>query len=328
MFIDSIKLKLQAGSGGNGIVAWKREKYRPKAGPCGGDGGNGGSIILQVDEHLLSFEKFSNKQMLKAENGAPGGSGNKKGKNAKDLIVKVPLGTILKDEQGNILFEFKKKNEKFLLCKGGAGGRGNFSFRSSTNTAPNIATEGKKGEVKFINFELKLIADVGLIGMPNSGKSTLMRQITKSKVKIGAYPFTTLHPNLGLIEFEDFSRILVADIPGIIKGAHLNKGLGISFLKHIERTSILIFIIDSNSEDPIDDFKTLLEEIKFFNKDLLNRAHLTILNKIDLQNNKNIENFKKSYPLHQDTLIEISAQKKIGLDIFLKKLKPYCNTKF
>ncbi|NGX52286.1 MAG: GTPase Obg [Candidatus Anoxychlamydiales bacterium] len=328
MFIDSLKLKLLAGKGGNGIIAWKREKYQPKGGPYGGDGGKGGSIVLEVDEHLLSFEKFFHKQIIKGENGRCGGSCNKTGKTGKDLIVKVPLGTILKDENNNVLFEFKKKNETFLICKGGVGGRGNVSFKTSTNRAPNIATDGAKGEIKEINFELKLIADVGLIGMPNAGKSTLMRQITHSKVKIGAYPFTTLHPNLGLVEFEDFSRILVADIPGIIKGAHINKGLGLSFLKHIERTSVLIFVIDSNNDDPIEDFQMLLGELKFFNKDLLNRPCLTILNKTDLQNIENIKKFKKFYPFNQETLIEASALEKLGLDIFLKKLKSYCETKF
>ncbi|NGX30374.1 MAG: GTPase Obg [Candidatus Anoxychlamydiales bacterium] len=328
MFIDSLKLKLSAGKGGNGIVAWKREKYQPKGGPYGGNGGKGGSIILEVDEHLLSFEKFFNRQKIKSENGCCGGSCNKTGKNGKNLIVKIPLGTILKDENDNVLFEFKKKEETFLLCKGGIGGRGNISFKTPTNRAPNIATEGKPGEIKEINFELKLIADVGLIGMPNAGKSTLMRQITHSKVKIGAYPFTTLHPNLGLVEFEDFSRILVADIPGIIKGAHINKGLGLSFLKHIERTSVLIFVIDSNTDDPRDDFQTLIDEIKIFNKDLLDRPSLTILNKTDLQNFENIKKFKKFYPFNKETLIEASALEKLGLDIFLKKLKPYCDTKF
>nr|NGX35165.1 GTPase Obg [Candidatus Anoxychlamydiales bacterium] len=178
MFIDSLKLKFIAGKGGNGIIAWKREKYQPKGGPYGGDGGKGGSIILEVDEHLLSFEKFFNKQIIKAENAQPGGSRNKNGKKGKNLIVKIPVGTILKDENDNVLFEFKKKDETFLLCKGGKGGKGNFAFRTSTNRAPNIFTAGKPGEIKEIYLELKLIADVGLIGIPNAGKSTLMRQIT------------------------------------------------------------------------------------------------------------------------------------------------------
>lgn len=321
MFIDSLKLKFIAGKGGNGIVAWRREKFVPKGGPAGGNGGLGGSIILEVDEHLLSFEKFFNSQIIKAQNGQNGGSKNRQGKNGQDLIVKIPLGTILKDEDSNILFEFIKKEDTFTLCKGGKGGKGNSTFRSPTNQAPNICTEGKLGEEKFINLELKLIADVGLVGMPNAGKSTIMKQITKSKVKIAPYPFTTLTPNLGIVEFDDFTKILIADIPGIIKGAHLNKGLGISFLKHIERTSVILFVIDSSSIDPISDFNTLLDEIKIYNKSLLDRPFLTLLNKTDLDQKENISNFKNNYPYSQDTLIEISALNNFNLNILLKKLK-------
>lgn len=321
MFIDNLKLKFYAGKGGNGVVAWRREKFIPKGGPAGGCGGNGGSIILEVDEHLLSFEKFFNNQIIKAEKGQDGASKNQKGRNGLDLIVKIPLGTILKDEDSNILFEFVKKEDTFTICKGGKGGKGNFSFRSPTNQAPNDYTEGTPGEEKIINLELKLIADVGLVGMPNAGKSTIMKQITKSKVKIAPYPFTTLTPNLGIVELEDYSKILVADIPGIIKGAHVNKGLGISFLKHIERTSVLLFVIDSSSSDPISDFNTLLDEIKFYNKALLDRPFLTLLNKTDLNEQENILNFKKNYPFSKESLLEISALNNSGLDIFLTKLK-------
>ncbi|NGX63857.1 MAG: GTPase Obg [Candidatus Anoxychlamydiales bacterium] len=328
MFIDSLKLKFIAGNGGNGAVAFRREKYLPKGGPTGGDGGMGASIILIVNPHIMSFEKFSRKKIIKAENGKIGGSNTRNGKKGQNLFVEVPLGTIVKDEKDNVLFEFTKKDEQFLLCKGGKNGKGNFSFRSSTNQAPNIATPGKKGEEKFLNLELKLIADVGLIGFPNAGKSTLMKQITKSKVKIAPYPFTTLYPNLGIVEYEDYSRILIADIPGIIKGAHLNKGLGISFLKHIERTSILIFVIDINNEDPISDFQTLLDELKSYNADLLKRPFLTVLNKTDLQNLENLKKFKKFYPFKKESLIEISALEKANLDIFLKKVKPFCKTKY
>lgn len=323
MFIDNVKLRFIAGKGGNGVIAWRREKFIPKGGPSGGNGGVGGDVILKVDEHLLSFENFFNRQIIKAQNGQNGGSGHKTGKSGSDLIVKIPLGTIVKDENSNILFEFVKKQDSFVLCEGGRGGRGNFSYRSSTNQAPAICSQGALGEEKTINLELKLIADVGLIGMPNAGKSTIMKQITKSKVKIAPYPFTTLTPNLGIAEFEDFSKILIADIPGLIKGAHLNKGLGISFLKHIERTSILLFVIDSSSEDPLLDFNTLVDELKAYNKSLLERSFLTVLNKIDLNEKDKIINFKKNYPFSKETLIEISALNNIGLNILLNKLKKY-----
>ncbi|NGX28819.1 MAG: GTPase Obg [Candidatus Anoxychlamydiales bacterium] len=327
MFIDNVKVKFLAGKGGNGIVAWRREKYLPKGGPYGGDGGKGGSITLEVDDHLISLEKFFNKQVIKAGNGKSGGTNNKQGKKGSDILIKVPVGTIVKDNKDNILFEFNKKEDEFLICKGGKGGRGNYTFRTPTNRAPNICTLGKIGEEKEILLELKLIADVGLIGMPNAGKSTLMKQLTKSKVKIAAYPFTTLFPNLGLIEFEDYSRSLMADIPGIIKGAHINKGLGLSFLKHIERTSILIFVIDITTQDPVSDFQILLDELKSYNENLLKRDFLTLINKMDLEN-ENLENFKKHYPFSKDSLIEISALKNQGLDVFLKKLKPFCKNKF
>jgi len=328
MFIDNLKIKFIAGKGGNGIVAWRREKYLPKGGPYGGDGGKGASIIITVDEQLLSLENFFNRKTIKADNGQIGGINNRKGKTGKDLIIKVPLGTIIKDENSNILFEFLKVEDRYTICKGGVNGRGNYAFRTATNQAPNICTEGKLGEIKEVQIELKLIADVGLVGMPNAGKSTLMKQITKSKVKIAAYPFTTLFPNLGLVEFDDFSRILIADIPGIIKGAHLNKGLGISFIKHIERTSVLVFVIDISAQDPIDDFKTLIDEISSYNKELIKRPFLCVLNKIDLEQSKNIEKFRKNYPFEKITILEVSALQNIGLDGFLKKLKPYCITKF
>ncbi|MFA6119567.1 MAG: GTPase ObgE [Parachlamydiales bacterium] len=322
MFIDSLKVKFIAGNGGNGAVAFRREKFIPKGGPSGGDGGKGGSIILEVDDHLLSLEKFFHRQIIKAEDGHQGGSAHKKGKDGSDLIVKVPIGTIVK-EKNNILFEFTDKNDKFVVCKGGKGGRGNSSFRSSTNQAPNNYTEGQTGETKEIHLELKLIAEVGLIGMPNAGKSTILKQLTNSKAKIGDYPFTTLYPNIGLLEFDDYTRITVADIPGIIKGAHQNKGLGIAFLKHIERTSILIFVVDISSQDPISDFEILIDEINSYSKDLLNKPFLTILNKIDLDQEENIKNFKKFYPFKEDTLVELSALNRLGFDVLVKKLKSF-----
>jgi len=321
MFIDNIKLKFIAGKGGDGIVAFRREKYLPKGGPYGGDGGKGGCIILTIDNHLLSLEKFFGKQKIKAENGQNGQTNNKKGKNGKDLIIKIPLGTIIKDTSGNIIFEFIKPTDQFVICKGGKGGKGNFYFRSSTNQTPNFCQKGEIGEEKKVELDLKIIADIGLVGMPNAGKSTLLKQLTKSKVKIASYPFTTLCPNIGLIKQDNFPRMFIADIPGLIKGAHLNKGLGISFLKHIERTLILLFIIDSSSNDPHMDFLTLLHELTCFNKKLLKKPFLTVLNKIDLQNTKNIENFKKKYSFSKNTLIEISALNNFGLDILLQKLK-------
>lgn len=322
MFLDNIKIKFIAGKGGDGIVAWRREKYLPKGGPYGGNGGKGGSIIIEADEHLISLEKFKFKKTIKAPDANPGGTNNKIGKNGEDLIVKVPLGTILKDSKTNeVIFEVTNKNDFFVLCKGGKGGKGNIHFKSSTNQAPNIFTKGIEGEEKNLELELKLIADIGLVGLPNAGKSTLMSKLTNNKVKIANYPFTTLFPNIGLLEFEDFSRIFLADIPGIIKDAHLNKGLGINFLKHIERTKILLFVIDISLEDNLEDFQILLDEIKCYNEDILKKPFLVLLNKIDLiENNKNIDLFKEKYLDYKDKIFEISANEKVGFKKVLSSI--------
>ncbi len=318
MFIDNTKIKLQAGKGGNGIVAWRREKYIPKGGPYGGDGGVGGSVTLKVDTNLLSLENFRNKKLLKAENGHSGGANNRQGRNGQSLLIKVPIGTIIKDlENKNIIFEFTQKDQTFQICKGGKGGYGNIHFKSSTNQAPNTATLGAEGEAVEVELELKLIADVGLVGMPNAGKSTLMKKLTKAKVKVAPYPFTTLVPNIGLMEFEDFSRIFIADIPGIILNAHKNKGLGLSFLKHIERTNVLIYLIDSSAIDenePLKDFEMLQNELKQYNTKMAEKPFLVLLNKIDITDEGKIKSFRKNYPFSKNTLFEISALLEKGLN--------------
>jgi GTP-binding protein len=325
MFLDNIKIKFFAGKGGDGIVAWLREKHLPKGGPYGGNGGKGGSIVIEADEHLISLEKFKFKKTIKAPDASCGGTNNKIGKDGDDLIVKVPLGTILKDSKTKeVIFEVTNKKDSFILCKGGKGGKGNIHFKSATNQAPNTFTKGTDGEEKNIELELKLIADIGLVGLPNAGKSTLMSKFTNNKVKIANYPFTTLFPNIGLLEFEDFSRVFLADIPGIIKDAHLNKGLGINFLKHIERTKMLLFVIDISLDDNLEDFQILLDEIKCFNEDILEKPFLVLLNKIDLiEDNKNIDLFKEKYLNYKDKIFEISANESVG---FKKVLSSIYNT--
>jgi GTP-binding protein len=239
MFVDSVKVTIRAGKGGNGVVAWRREKFIPKGGPAGGDGGNGGAIHLKTDVHVISLEELRNRRLICAEDGKSGGGALKKGRNGKDHIIKIPPGTLIKDANtGEILYDLIQENQELTICRGGKGGKGNARFRSPTNQAPIEFTLGGAGEFKDIELELKLIADVGFIGMPNAGKSTLLSQLSRVRVKIGAYPFTTLYPNLSYIQFEDLSRVFIADIPGIIHNAHLDKGLGLSFLKHIERSSI------------------------------------------------------------------------------------------
>ncbi|MEM8728238.1 MAG: GTPase ObgE, partial [Chlamydiota bacterium] len=244
MFTDTVKMKLRAGRGGNGVIAWRREKYIPKGGPCGGNGGGGGSIIIENDPRIFSLNAYRNRRLVSAENGRPGGTNNRQGRSGKDLIIKVPRGTLIRDgATGGLLHDLTEPDERFLICSGGRGGKGNTFFKTPTDRAPAKATAGKEGEVKDVELELKLIADVGFIGFPNAGKSTLLSKLAPIAVKTGAYPFTTLKPNLSYIEWDDFSRIYLADIPGIIPDAHNDRGLGLSFLKHVERSSTLVYII-------------------------------------------------------------------------------------
>lgn len=287
MFKDRATLHFIAGKGGNGVVAWRREKYIPKGGPCGGDGGYGGDIILETDPHLLSLEHLRHNRAIRAKNGGDGSSNNKHGKNGQPTIIKLPKGTLVKDPiTEEILCDLSEPKQQFLLCKGGKGGKGNTHFATSVNRAPKEATPGKEGEEKNILLELKIIADIGLIGMPNAGKSTLLSTLAHAKVKTAPYPFTTLSPNIGVIEFSDYSKALIADIPGLIDNAHLNKGLGISFLKHVERTSLLLFVIDISAlegRDPIEDYLLLRREIAAYKQEVLDKPFLIILNKMDIE---------------------------------------------
>ena len=325
MFTDSVKIKLRAGKGGDGAIAWRREKYIPKGGPYGGNGGNGGSIFLKSDSHVFSLDSYRNRRLIDAENGRPGGANNKQGRSGKNCIVRVPCGTLVKDlETGAILYDFTKSGETILICSGGKGGKGNTFFKTPTNRAPAKATPGKKGDLKDIELELKLIADVGLVGFPNAGKSTLLSKLAAAKVKTGAYPFTTLHPNLSFLEFEDFSRIYIADIPGIIPNAHLNKGLGLSFLKHVERSSVLIYLIDVSGEegrDPIFDFERLRQEVEAYSLEILDKPFLVALNKIDKASSENVRAFREKWPFDQTLLFEISALQERGLSSLVESMR-------
>ncbi len=325
MFTDSVKVKLSAGKGGNGTIAWRREKYIPKGGPYGGNGGSGGSIIIKSDPEVFSLDAYRNRRLISAENGRPGGTNNRHGRNGKDLIIKVPCGTLITDrETGDLLFDLTEPGEEFHICTGGNGGKGNTFFKTPTNQAPAKCTPGKEGEVQDVILELKLIADVGFMGFPNAGKSTLLSKLAAIEVKTGAYPFTTLKPNLSFIQFDDYSRIYLADIPGIIPDAHNNKGLGLSFLKHVERTSTLVYIIDISGEegrDPYKDFQTLLDEVKTYSPAILKKPFLVALNKVDKGNEEHLKAFKKAYPYEEETLFEISALEEKGLASFTKRLR-------
>lgn len=325
MFLDRAIIQFSAGKGGNGVVAWRREKFIPKGGPSGGNGGKGGAIILEADAQIYSLDWYRHRRIIKADDGGAGGSNCRQGKNGQDLVLKVPCGTLIKDgETGEVIHDFTNDKERFVLCKGGRGGRGNDSFKTPTNRAPNQHTDGTAGENRTVEFELKLIADVGLVGFPNAGKSTLISTLAGLRVKVAAYPFTTLQPNLGFIELDNYQRIYIADIPGIIEGASQNRGLGLEFLRHIERTKLLIYILDASGIDgrtPTDDFRVLRDEMEAYNPELLERPYVVALNKIDTdESQENIRQFKKKYQIPAHTLFEISAAYGEGLPELLKEV--------
>lgn len=326
MFVDQVVLSLSAGKGGNGVIAWRREKYIPKGGPAGGDGGNGGSVILKADHQVHSLENYRNRRILKAQNGMSGGSNNCKGKNGLDLVLKVPLGTLVKDSRTNeVLFDFTERGQSLEICTGGKGGKGNTRFKTATHQAPFICTEGTLGTSAEIELELKLIADVGFVGMPNAGKSTLISSLAHIRVKIAPYPFTTLRPNLGIVHFDNDHHILIADIPGIIKDAHANRGLGFAFLRHIERTSVLVFVVELapwQDRNPLEEFLMLRRELEAYNPELLKKPFAVVLNKIDMETAREIaDQFRAGYPFDPETLFEISAKEEIGLEPLKETLR-------
>jgi GTPase len=319
MFVDTVSLELSAGRGGDGVIAWRREKYIPKGGPAGGDGGHGGSVILIADDQIPSLEHLRNRSIIKAENGRPGEANNRTGRNGKDALIPVPLGTLLKDVQtGEILCDFTEHGQKWTVCKGGKGGRGNSRFKTATHQAPYVCTPGLPGEECKVDLELKLIADIGLVGMPNAGKSTLISALTYIRVKIAPYPFTTLRPNLGIMQLNSKQKLLIADIPGLIDKASEDRGLGISFLKHVERTSILIFMIElapHQDRDPYAEFEMLRKELHAYNPTLLEKPFIVCLNKIDQEETRELaDSFHARYPFDPSNLFEISASEGINLD--------------
>jgi GTP-binding protein len=286
MLIDNVKITIKSGDGGNGCVSFRREKFVPKGGPNGGDGGKGGNVVFKADNSLSTLIDFKYKRIYKAQNGKHGMGGDKTGRTGDDIIIRVPCGSIIKDfESGDILADLTENSEKYIAAKGGIGGRGNARFTTSTNQAPRNAEPGEKGQEKQIEIELKLIADVGLVGLPNAGKSTLISKISAAKPKIADYPFTTLQPNLGIVRYKDFQSFVVADIPGLIEGAHTGKGLGIRFLKHIERTKVLVFLIDSTlipfKENKTEDYDVLVNELKSYDKKLLDKPRIICFSKVD-----------------------------------------------
>lgn len=310
MFIDVAKIELKAGKGGDGSVAFRREKYEPSGGPAGGDGGDGGSIIIVGDKDIKTLMDYSYKSIYKAENGGDGRNKKQFGKKGEDLILKVPVGTLVKDyDTDTVIYDVKHDKEEFVICKGGKGGKGNVHFKSSIRQAPRFAEPGAKGEEKTIKLELKLLADVGLIGLPNVGKSTLLSIMSNARPKIANYHFTTLEPNLGVCKVGEKSFVL-ADIPGLIEGASEGLGLGHDFLKHIERTKILVHVLDisgSEGRNPIEDFELINSELASYNIKLNDKKMLVVLNKTDLGAEDNIKEFREKYSDKVDEIVEISA---------------------
>lgn len=310
MFIDVAKIELKAGKGGDGSVAFRREKYEPSGGPAGGDGGDGGSIIIVADKDIKTLMDYSYKSIYKAENGGDGRNKKQFGKKGEDLILKVPVGTLVKDyDTDTVIYDVKHDKEEFVICKGGKGGKGNVHFKSSIRQAPRFAEPGTKGEEKTIKLELKLLADVGLIGLPNVGKSTLLSIMSNARPKIANYHFTTLEPNLGVCKVGEKSFVL-ADIPGLIEGASEGLGLGHDFLKHIERTKILVHVLDisgSEGRNPIEDFELINSELASYNIKLNDKKMLVVLNKTDLGAEDNIKEFRRKYSDKVDEIVEISA---------------------
>lgn len=322
MFIDYAKIYVKAGDGGAGAVAFRREKYVPKGGPAGGNGGNGGNIIFKADSNLNTLLDFKYQRKYIAQNGERGGSSLKDGKTGKDIIIKVPVGTLIKNaDTEEILCDLNSDGKEFIAAKGGKGGKGNSNFATPTNQTPRYAEPGKPGEELNIILELKLIADVGLVGFPNAGKSTLISVISDAKPKIADYPFTTLEPNLGIVRYKNFRSIIVADIPGIIEGAHLGKGLGLKFLRHIERTKILLLMIDITSENFQKDFDTLINELNKYSKVLNKKKKILGFSKADLVDKPTIEKIRKTkIKGYKGPVIVFSSASKFGIDELLDVL--------
>jgi len=281
-FIDYVKIYCASGHGGAGSMHLHRAKYIPKGGPDGGDGGRGGHVILRVDPQFWTLIHLKYRKHIKAEDGAPGSGALRKGKNGADIILDVPAGTVVKNaETGEQLFELTEAGEQHILCRGGRGGLGNDNFKSATNQTPRYSQPGEEGEEGWFILELKLLADVGLVGFPNAGKSTLLSALTAAKPKIADYAFTTLEPNLGIVNYRDGRSFVMADIPGIIEGAHEGKGIGIRFLRHIERNSVLLFLVSVEEEDIAAAYRTLLAELKQYNPELLTKQRLLAITKCD-----------------------------------------------
>ena len=320
MFIDYTTIELHAGKGGAGCVSFRREKYVPKGGPDGGDGGRGGSIIVIGDENLNTLQDLRYSKIYKAKNGSPGLSSDKTGKNGDDIVIRVPLGTIIRNKSfDEIVDDIVEPKQEYIVCTGGKGGLGNVHFKSSTQQSPRYAQKGLVGDSGVYEFELKILADVGLLGFPNAGKSTLLSVLSKARPKIADYPFTTLEPHLGIVKSGEYKSFLMADIPGIIEGASQGKGLGLKFLRHIERNRILLLLVDGREVDPFEKVKSIKNELKIFNKSLLLKPIYVIRTKGDILNDID----QSAWETIPEYLMEISAVSHKGLSTLVNKISGF-----
>lgn len=327
MFIDEVSIYIRSGDGGNGIVAFRREKYVPKGGPAGGDGGKGSDVIFKADEGIRTFMDYRYQKKFIAKSGENGMSKGMHGRKSKNLILKVPVGTIIRDKESKeILADLVENNQEVIVAKGGRGGRGNCRFATPSNPAPEIAENGEPGEERNLILELKLMADVGLVGFPSVGKSTILSVTSKAKPKIASYHFTTLAPNLGVVETKDNRSFVMADLPGLIEGASTGSGLGHKFLRHIERTKVIVHVLDMSSSegrDPYEDYKIINNELKKYNINLMERKQIVVANKMDIaQSNENLLKFKEKILKEEKNIeiIEISAYTKSNIDKLLYKI--------
>lgn len=332
-FIDEVSIDVKAGDGGNGLASFRRLKNIPKGGPDGGDGGNGGSIIFRSVNNLNTLSKFRFQRKFEAENGKRGGSQNKTGSDGKDLVIEVPCGTLLYDlETDNPLADLINNQDELLICKGGKGGFGNLRYKSSTNRSPTKFTEGKEGDSLSLRLELRLLADIGLLGKPNAGKSSLVRAVSSAKPKVADYAFTTLHPSLGVVDYSENSSFVISDIPGLIAGASEGVGLGIQFLKHLSRTKVIVQIVDVYDKNPMEvitEIRELSKEITNYDPDLIKKVKWLALNKIDLINTDQLEELKDELGRKfQDNLhiYCISAAKKEGTQQLMRDIGEFMET--
>ncbi|MFA6101594.1 MAG: GTPase ObgE [Victivallaceae bacterium] len=326
MFVDKAKISVKAGDGGDGCCSFRREKYVPRGGPSGGDGGHGGSVILQTSANEQSLVDLVFQRHYQAKSGENGRGKDQYGKKGENIIIPVPIGTVVKNvENGEVIVDMDHADMNFVIAAGGQGGRGNIHFSTSTNRAPRECTPGQPGEELKIELELKTIADIGLVGYPNAGKSTLLRAVSHARPKVAPYPFTTLHPVVGMVEFPDYFKMSMADIPGLIEGAHDNVGLGHSFLKHIERTHVLVYVLDTAGVDernPWEDFEHLQNELELYMKGLSSRPAIIVANKMDLPESlENLEMLKESLSSSCLEIIPVSAEKSENISFLVARLR-------